>query len=294
MSENQKSEGLRVALPNGSLEEGTVRLFEEAGLKIRKDPRKHGATVDSPLISRVTFMRPQHIPKLVENGTYDFAVCGFDCVCESMASVAIVTPLSIGRGFSNGDAEVVLIAEESYIGTEVSKESVILTEYPNITKQALGEAIELCFSYGGTEAHIPGDYRLGVCLTDTGESLARNNLKIVRMLLETYTCLIANISAWNREKAETIKAVRHLLRGALGAREKVLLKMNVSAGRKDAVLAVLPALKTPTVAPLADGESFAIETVVPKKEANELIVKAAQAGAEGILELPITKILPKW
>src|SRR3989338_8669195 len=109
MLENQKSIGSRIALPNGSLEEGTSRLFEEANLKIQKDPRRHNAFISSPLISRVTFMRPQHIPRLVEQGTYDLGICGFDCVEESNAYVVQVPDLSYGRGASNGGAKVVLV-----------------------------------------------------------------------------------------------------------------------------------------------------------------------------------------
>ncbi len=294
MTESQKSEGLKIVLPNGSLEEGTLRLFKEAGLRIQKDSRKHAAFVDSPLISRITFMRPQHIPLLVERGTYDVGICGLDCVCESEASVAVVTELSFGRGTSNGKTKVVLVTDETYACTDVPEGSVILSEYPNLTRRTFGEGMDVRFSYGGTEAHIPGDYQYGVCLTDTGESLERNGLKVQRVLLQSCTALIANISALNGEKAETIKTVKYLLLSALQAREKVLLKMNVSAGKRDAVLAALPALKTPTVATLADGISFAIETVVPKAEANNVIIRAAQAGAEGILELPITKMIPNW
>lgn len=294
MVENQKSDGLNIALPTGSLEENVTRLFEEAYLRIRREARSQLARILSDLFSRVTFMRPQHMPKLVESGAYDLAICGFDCVMESEASVAIVTPLSIGRGTSNGEAKVVLVTDGSHTSAEVPEGSVILSEYPNITRGALGDKVDVRFSYGGTEAHIPSDYRYGVCLTDSGESLAKNKLKVQRVLLQTYTALIANISAWNGEKAETIKTVQCLLLSTLQAREKVLLKMNVSAEKRDAVLAVLPALKTPTVAPLADGKSFAIETVVPREEANDIIIKAAQAGAEGILELPFTKLIPKW
>lgn len=294
MIENTKSVGLNIALPNGSLEENVMRLFEEVYLQIKRDERSQSARILSRLFSRVTFMRPQHMPKLVESGVYDLAICGFDCVMESEATVAVVTKLSIGRGTSNGEAKVVLVTGENQATTEVPTGSVVLSEYPNFTRRMLGESVEVRFSYGGTEAHIPGDYEYGVCLTDSGESLAKNALKVQRVLLKTYTALIANISAWNGEKAEAIKTVQHLLLSALNARGKVLLKMNVSADKKNAVLAVLPALKTPTVTSLSDGQSFAIESVVPINDANEIIIKAAQAGAEGILELPITKLIPNW
>ena len=294
MEGHQKSVGLNIALPTGSLEENVTQLFNEAYLQIERDSRKHNARIKSPLFSKVTFMRPQHISNLVENGTYDLGICGFDCIVESDALVVMLTQLSVGRGTSNGEAKIVLVTDETRRDGEVPAGSVILSEYPNLTRKTFGKSVVICFSYGGTEAHIPDDYQYGVCLTDTGKSLARNGLKVQRMLLQTYTALIANISAWNGEKAEAIKTVQHLLLSVLQAREKVLLKMNVSAEKRDAVLAVLPALKTPTVSPLADGKSFAIETVVPREDANSLIIKAAQAGAEGIIELPITKLMQNW
>ena len=294
MPKIQKSEGLNIALSNGSLEENIRKIFEEAYLRIEKDSRNHTARIRSSLFSRVTFMRPQHIPKLVENGTYDLGICGFDCVMESEATVAVVTKLLIGRGNSNGEAKVVLVTGGDDHVAEIPAGAVVLSEYPDFTRRVLCDSVEVRFSYGGTEAHIPGDYKHGVCLTDTGESLEKNGLKIQQVLLDTYTALIADISAWNGEKAETIKAVRELLLGALAARERVLLKMNVSTEKKVEVLALLPALKKPTVSPLADGKSFAIETVVQKKEANGIIVKVAQAGAEGILVLPITSMIQGW
>lgn len=297
MSEKQKSEGLKIALPNGSLEDGTLRLFEEANLKIRKDSRKHDAFVDSPLISHITFMRPQHIPKLVERGAYDGGICGWDCVCESVAIVSLVAKLLYGRGTSDGQAKVVLVAsteDSSADKSEIPSGSVVLSEYPNIIRNALVDSCEIQFSYGGTEAHIPNHYRYGVCLTDTGKSIRENGLKVIAVLLESYTCLIANTEALNGEKAEIVKTLERLLTGILEARDMVLLKLNVSAKEKDAVLAILPALKTPTVAPLSDGVSFAIESVVPKNTANDVIIKAAKAGAEGILEIPITKVIQNW
>src|SRR3989338_4300932 len=297
MSENQKSAGLKIALPNGSLEEGTLRLFREANLEIERDARRHEISIRSPLISHGAIMRPQHIPSLVENGTFDVAICGWDSVCENEAKVAMVAKLLYGRGTSDGEARVVLVTSNNNPVTKVSeipKGAIVLSEYPNITRRVLGSLVDIRFSCGSTEAHIPEHYEYGVCLTDTGESLKANGLKVVAVLLESYTCLIANISALNGEKAETIKTLERLLTGTLEAREKVLLKMNVSAEKKYAVLAVLPSLQAPTVSPLSDGSSFAIETVVRKDTANEVIIKAAKAGAEGILELPITKVIQDW
>ena len=297
MSENQKTDGLKIALPNGSLEDGTTRLFREATLEIEKDSRRHEVRINSPLISQGAIMRPQHTPLLVEKGTFDVGICGWDSVCESEAKVSMVAKLLYGRGTSDGQAKVVLVTSNENPVTKVSeipKDAVILSEYPSITRKVLGPSVDIRFSYGSTEAHIPEHYEYGVCRTDTGKSLKANGLKVVVVFLESYTCLIANISAMNGDKAEAIKTLERLLKGTLEAREKVLLKMNVSAEKKYAVLAVLPSLQAPTVSPLSDGSSFAIETVVRKDTANEVIIKAAKAGAEGILELPITKVIQDW
>lgn len=309
MSDNQKSVGLNCAFPTGSLEANTIQLLTDAGFPMIREPRRHRVYTDSSLISSATWIRPQHVAYLVSRGVYDVAICGLDCVRESNTEVSEVAALSYGRDASNGRARVVLVAAQRNPAQsirDVKNGSLVLSEYPFLTKKyfaALGISVEVCFSYGSTEAHIPSDYEYGVCLTDTGASLAANELKMVHTLLETYTCLITSPEIWSvsswlevpeHPKKELVLALKHLLCGTLAAREQTLLKMNVSAERKSVVLAMLPALKAPTVAPLADGKSFAIETVVPKKDANEIIVKAAQAGAEGILELPITKMIPKW
>lgn len=300
MTETKKTDGLKIALPNGSLEEGTLRLFEDAGLRGRKSSRKHSAPVDGQLISEARFMRPQHIPDLVASGTYHLGICGSDCIKESGAEVATLAKLLYGRGTSNGCTKVVLVTSEDNPVqgvAEVPPGSLILSEYPNITQQPfakLGVPVEIRFSYGSTEAHIPTDYQYGVCLTDTGESLEANSLKILAVFFESSTVLIANVSALRGEKAESIKTVECLLTGVLSARGNVLLKMNVPAEKKEAVLAVLPALKTPTVALLADGSSFALETVVPRSDANRIIVEVAKAGAQSILQLPITKVIQNW
>lgn len=299
MTETKKIDGLKIALPNGSLEEGTLRLFEDANLKIWKDSRKHDAWIDDSSISQATFMRPQVAPRLVENGLYDVAICGLDCVIESGANVAVVGELPYGRGSSMGRTQVVLFTARE-ISTasieDVPKNSRVITEYPNITMDAFQRAgilVQIEFSHGGTEALVPKYAPYGVCVSDTGKSLEANVKKVIKYLSASFTALIANHQVLE-EKTDAVKALYLHLSGTLRARGEVLLKMNVAVEKKEAVLAVLQALKTPTVASLADGTSFAIETVVPREEANILIIRAARAGAEGILELPITKLIPKW
>ena len=312
MSENSISEGLNIALPNGSLGEGTLRLFEEANLKIHKDPRRHDAHVDDPLISCITFMRPQHIPKLVEKGTYDIGICGVDCVEESGAHVCQVAELAYGRGNSKGTARIALVAsKENPIEAleNVEEGSVILSEYPNITKRAFRNTpVDVLFSYGGTEAHIPRDYLYGVCLTDTGASLEANGLKIIAELFKTCTMLIANMElhhthyklstgedeVYDGPKYTEITALKHLLTGTLEARERVFLVMNVSAARKDGLLRQLPALKTPTITSLSGGDYFSVGAAVTVSELNQLIPRLFEHGAEDLIQMPVSKVIKRW
>lgn len=294
-----KPDGLKIALPNGSLEEGTLRLFKDANLEIRKSPRRHIARVDGGLIDVAKFVRPQIAPDLVANGTYHLGICGLDCVEESGAEVVVLAELPYGRGTSIGSAKVVLVAsmDNSTRGiADVPAHSVVLSEYPNITRRAFAKfriPVEIRFSYGSTEAHIPEDYTYGVCLTDTGDSLEANKLKVLSVLFESKTVLIANSVAMERFGNE-ITAVRHLLVGTLEARSYVFLTMNVSARKKAAVLKMLPALKQPTVTKLAGGQGYAIGTVVHRTEQNVVLMAVLRSGATDVLVQPILQMVRSW
>lgn len=302
----QKSAGLKLALPNGSLEEGTLRLFEEANLPIRKKSRKHDGWIDDLLIERVTFMRPQHIPDLVSSGAYDVGICGLDCQFESSSNCDVIAELPYGRGTSSGKARVVLVTSKSNPAksiADVEEDAIILSEYPELTKSYYENRSltppAIRFSYGGTEAHIPRDYRYGVCLTDTGASLKANGLKVIHTFLETHTCVIANQdimsttagSPKEHKNKKSVLALKHLLFGTLAARERVFLVMNVWKGNKDKLLDQLPSLKSPTVTPLAGGDYFSVGTVAHKAELNELIQKLLTNGAQDLVEMPISKVI---
>ena len=291
---------LSIALPNGSLEEGTLKLFEEANLKVLRAPRQHGAKIDDPRISRVTLMRPQHIPRLVEQGTYDLGVCGEDSVLESDAKVSIIERLSYSRR-TLGGVQVVLIGAESDATStpeDVPPGSAILSEYPGWTKRyfdKLGVPVTVEFSYGGTEAHVPGDYRYGVCVSETGSSLAANGLRIIGKLFESAAALIANQDAQRDEKKrEAIHVVRLLLSGAQDARDQVLLVMNVPTSKKETILKRVPALKEPTVSTLAHGKGYSISSVISRQKLNEVIPDLLKHGAQDLLELPIAKVIRAW
>ena len=291
---------LSIALPNGSLEDGALKLFEEANLKVLRAPRRHGAKIDDPRISRVTIMRPQHIPRLVEQGTYDLGVCGQDSIFESDARVSILKHLRYSRR-TLGGVQVVLIGAENdatVTPDQVPPGSAILSEYPGWTQRffdKLGIAVAVEFSYGGTEAHIPGDYRYGVCVTETGSSLAANGLRIIGTLAESHTVLIANPdAALDEKKREAIHIVSLLLSGAQDARDQVLLVMNVPTGQKETILKRVPALKEPTVSSLAHGKGYAISSVISRHNLNAVIPDLLKHGAQDLLELPISKVIRGW
>lgn len=306
---SQKSTGLNVALSNGSLKDGTTCLFGEANLKIYEDPRRHDAWINDPLISRVTFMRPQHIPDLVTRGFYDVGICGLDCQYESSAGSYVIAELPYGRGTSTGKAKIVLVTSKSNPAKsieDVEEGAVILSEYPHLTEswyenQSLTPPT-VRFSYGGTEAHIPRDYRYGVCLTETGASLKANKLKVIHTFMETYTCMIVNQDIWTttvgkpkeHPKKKLVMALEHLLLGTLAAWEQVFLVMNVSKWSKDALLQHLPSLKKPTVTPLADGNYFSVGAVVYKGELNALLPALFASGAQDLVEMPISKVIRSW
>ena len=301
MTETKNTNGLKIALPNGSLEANTRKLFADAGLAIVGESRKHDARVNDPLISRVTFMRPQHIPKLVGNRTFDAGVCGEDCLAEAGtdSSVVKIAELLYGRGESTGQARVVLVSALENTTASLARVpagSAVLTEYPRITRKAFaarGVSVEAMFSYGGTEAHVPRDFPFGVCLTDTGGSLTANGLKIVEVLFQTSTMLVAN-SRSLIESADSVNAIKHFLTGTLQARGKVFVTMNVPAGKKQAVLKILPALRKPTIAKLAGGRYFSVGTVVSLAEKNQVVASALRAGAEGLIVQPISQIVESW
>ncbi|MDO8620483.1 MAG: ATP phosphoribosyltransferase [bacterium] len=286
-------------LPNGSLEEGTVKLFEDAYMPILRSPRQHDALVESPLVSEVTFARPQHAPRLVEKGSYDFGICGTDCVAESGADVVILAELLYGRGTSTGRTKIVLLSADDASCTSlesIPNNTRILSEYPNITRSAFekaGTSVAVDFSYGGTEAHIPRDYPFGVCVSDSGKSLRVNHKKVVAVLFESCTALIANRRAWET-KREALTLLKHTLVGTIDARNSVFVLMNVSAKKKTWVLRQLPAMKKPTVAKLSDRNYFSVGAVVRKSELSTLAPRLLQNGAEDLVEMPISKVIQSW
>ncbi len=290
---------LRLVLPKGSLERATLDLFEAADLPvIRSSSVDYKATIDDPRIAEVRILRPQEIPTYVAEGLFDIGITGRDWVEETSSDVVSLGEMHYSKATSLPIRVVVAVAGDSPAmriedlppGLRVS------TEYPELTRRFFaGKGIEadIRLSYGASEAKIPDIADCIVDITETGRALRAAGLRIIDEILQSYTEVIANRQAYDDpDKRHAMGQLMTLLNGTLDARGKVLLKLNVSAQHFAAVLPLVPALKAPTVSELAGGDGYAIETVVAKNQINRLIPALKDAGATGILELPISKIIP--
>ncbi|MCL6471938.1 MAG: ATP phosphoribosyltransferase [Firmicutes bacterium] len=288
---------LSIALPKGSLEEQTLMLFAEADLEIKKHSRGYNPIINDPRISKVKILRPQEIPKYVEEGYFDLGIGGYDWIVESAADVVEVADMPYAKTGAGVMRLVVAVPEASPINDpgDIPPGSRVSTELPNVTRryfEKIGVPVKISFSYGATEAKVPELVDVVVDLTETGETLRRNRLKIIGTILESTTRLMANKDAWaDPEKRRAIEEVKTLLLGVIEARGKVLISMNVPEDKLEDVVSVLPALKNPTVSKLYNSNYFAIETVVEKASVNILIPQLKAKGAEDIIELAISKIV---
>ena len=288
---------LSIALPKGSLEEQTLKLFAQADLEVRRGFREYNPVIDDPRISRVKILRPQEIPGYVEEGYFDLGISGADCILESRVKVIEVASLPYAKTGAGAIKMVVAVSNTSSIKKpqDIPKGSRVTTEFPKITKayfDKLGIPVKIFYSYGASEAKIPELMDVVVDLTETGETLVKNQLKIIGTIGEFPTKLIANKNSWkDAKKRKAIEEIKTLLLGVIEARGRVLLSMNVSKRKLPDVLAVLPAMKNPTISELADKSYVEVTTVVDKKDVNILLQKLKDKGAEDILELPIAKIV---
>jgi ATP phosphoribosyltransferase len=288
---------LSIALPKGSLEAQTLLLFSEADLEVKRGDREYNPTISDPRIERVKILRPQEIPTFVQGGYFDLGISGHDWVCESGADVIEVAELPYAKTGTGVVKMVLAVPQDSTISSarEIPAGSNITTEFPRVTAKYfadLGIEVNVHFSHGATEAKVPEMMDALVDLTETGSTLRRNGLKIVDTVLVSTTRLLASREAWEDPiKRREIEEIRTLLLGVIEARGKVLLNMNVSAANLEAVIAVLPAMKRPTVAQLYGSDDYEITTVAEKAGVNVLIPQLKAAGAEDILEMPISKIV---
>jgi ATP phosphoribosyltransferase len=289
---------LSLVLPKGSLERATLELFDAADLTVRRSSdRDYHASIDDPRIDKVRFLRPQEIPSYLERGLFDLGITGRDWITETEAEVTSLGELQYSKATSQ-PVRVVLAVPDSVpwrTAADLPEGVRISTEFPSLTRRFLdahGVKAIVIPSYGATEAKVPDIVDAIVDLTETGSSLRKNGLRILETLLTSYTELIAANQAFaDPEKRAAMEDIALLLRGAIQARGQVLLKLNVAADRLAAVIEMLPALSSPTITTLARDDMNAVETVVPKRGVNTLIPALKAAGAQGILEIPISKIV---
>jgi ATP phosphoribosyltransferase len=288
---------LSIALPKGSLEEQTLMLFAQADLEVKKHVRGYNPSINDPRINKVKILRPQEIPRYVADGYFDIGIGGYDWITETEADVIEVADMPYAKTGAGIMRLVIAVPEDSPIQKpeDIPPGSRVSTELPNVTAkyfEKIGVPVKISFSYGATEAKVPELVDVVVDLTETGETLRRNRLKVVGTILESTTRLMANKQSWaDPEKRRAIEEIKTLLLGVIEARGKVLISMNVPEDKLKDVVSVLPALKNPTVSKLYNSNYFAIETVVEKASVNILIPKLKAKGAEDILELEISKIV---
>ena len=286
---------LKIAIPKGSLQEATFNLFRKAGWDFKVSSRSYNPTVDDPEIE-ATMLRAQEIPRYVEDGVLDVGITGYDNVCECESDVHEVCELLYSKATTRPYRWALAVPKGSPIRNVKDLEGKrIATELVSVTKRYLeknGVHAHVEFSWGATEVKVPDLVDAIVEGTETGSTLIAHGLEIIDTLLVSTTRLIANHDAWNDEwKRNKIESIAMLLEAALNADGLVGLKMNIPAEKTKEVLAVLPALQRPTISSLADDNWVAAEIIVEEKLVRELIPRLRKAGASGIVEYPLNKVI---
>jgi len=286
---------LMLGLPAGSLQESTLSLFAKAGWKISTSSRSYKPSInDAELDGR--FVRGQEVSRYVEHGFFDCGLCGQDWILENDSDVVEVCDLVYSRSSNQKSRYVLCVPEDSPItkpaqlaGKRVATE-LVKTVRRYFEKKGINVEVE--FSWGATEVKVPDLVDAIVDLTETGNSIRANKLRIIDTLLETNTKFIANKKSWaNPAKRKKIETIALLLRGALEAESKVGLKMNLPKTSLKAVVQALPALRNPTISQLSSPKWIALETIIDENVVREIIPQLKALGAEGIVEYPLNKVV---
>lgn len=286
---------LKFGIPKGSLQETTVYLLKKAGFSVRTTERSYYPEIDDPEISCM-LIRAQEMPRYVESGVLDVGITGQDWVAESGRKVTKIADLIYAKQGLRKVRWVLAVPEGSKIKTVKNlKGKRVATELVNVVKNYLKERkvqAEVEYSWGATEAKPPELADAIVELTETGSSLRANKLKILETVLESNTVVVTNKAAladeWKKQKIENLLM---LLQGALNAEEKVGLKMNLPKMKLKAILSLLPALQTPTISELSDPRFVDVDTIISEKVVRDLIPRLKRAGASGIVEYPLNKVI---
>ena len=284
-----------LGLPKGSLQESTFALFKRAGFNVTCSSRSYIPSIDDEEI-KCRLLRPQEMSRYVELGLLDAGICGYDWVYENGSDVHEICELNYSKATSNPVRWVLAVPNDSKIKKVEDLEGKrISTEAMGLVKRYLkqhGVKADVEFSWGATEVKAPELVDAIVDLTETGSSLRANNLRIVDTILTSTTRFIANKQSWkNKAKRAKLEQLKMLLTGALEAQRRVLLKCNAPEKSLARVVKVLPALHAPTVNKLNGEGWYAVESVVEEKKVREIIPSLTAAGATGIIELPLNKII---
>jgi ATP phosphoribosyltransferase len=286
---------IRLGIPKGSLQEATLHLFASAGLPIFITDRSYFATTGDAEVECM-LIRAQEMARYVEHGVLDAGLTGLDWVVESGLEVITVCDLIYAKQ-SRGKVRWVLAVPEasSYQRAEDLDNLIVATELVNVTRkyfESKNVVVRVEFSWGATEVKPPMLADAIVEVTETGSSLKANRLRILDTVLESNTQIIANKTAWQDfDKRRKIEHLALMLRGAMDARERVGLMLNVRKKDLAAVLAVLPALKRPTISPLSDDDWLAVNTVIEESLAWQIIPRLKEANGQGIVEYPLNKVV---
>lgn len=287
---------LTLGIPKGSLQESTIRLFQQSGWRISLSDRNYFPEINDPCIS-CSICRAQEMSRYVENGTFDVGLTGLDWIKENDSKIHVVTDLVYSKVSQRPARWVLAVPMDSPIHTEEDLAGKkIATELVNFTKRyfdSKGIKVDVEFSWGATEAKVIS----GLCdaiveVTETGSTMRANGLRIVKELMQSNTQLIANPTAWEDPwKRDKIEHIALLLKGALLAEGLVALKMNVPKEKIEQVIEILPSLNAPTIANLYQSDWLSVETVVSKNHVRELIPNLIKRGAEGIIEYSLNKVI---
>jgi len=287
---------LKLGIPKGSLQESTLKLFRKAGYHVSVSARSYYPSIDDPEIEAM-LIRAQEMAGYVENGVLDCGLTGKDWILEQGADVHEVAELIYAKEGLRPVKWVIAVPNDSRIKTLKDLNGKrIATELVGFTKRYLkskGIKAVVDFSWGATEVKPPHLADAIVELTETGTSLKANNLRILDTILESSTRFVANKKSWRDGwKKRKMENILMLLKGALAAEEKVGLKMNVPQGSLKRVMTLLSAMHSPTLAPLSDKGWYALEVMIDERVVRDIIPKLKMAGASGIVEYQLNKVIP--
>jgi ATP phosphoribosyltransferase len=286
---------LRLGIPKGSLQDATIALFKRAGWNIYTDGRSYFPTIDDPEVECM-LIRAQEMARYVDHGVLDAGLTGIDWVVESGLDLTSITSLTYSKQSRRKVRWVLAVPEDSgFTKAEDLEGKIVATELVEVSKRyfaSKGVNVKVEFSWGATEVKPPTLADAIVEVTETGSSLKANRLKIIDTVMESETHLIAGKNAiadpWKREKIDQIAM---MLRGAIDAQSQVGLMLNVQRANLDAVLAVLPALNSPTISQLSNSDWVAVNTIVEERVARDVIPRLKAAQATGIVEYSLNKVV---